>query len=157
MFGNRTLNTPGAYRHASLPHLLSNHVGTGIRVKETMSDNLSYDLVCSHIVGLRPGFFGHKTAGSVPLEVSEQLEIPLLGIAVLLSSLRGAQPQTAALKKHGQLPSQSVISLDRQRAPRAKKQGSPLVCLLHGYPPSKSIYTEGVDRQRITEKSWLVK
>jgi hypothetical protein len=113
VFLDDPLDAACADRHVALADLLGDHLGGGVGVEEAVSDHLSDDFLGTSIVGSGPPLFVSETGAPLFVEPAQQLEVTLLGVAVLAGGLGGPEALTLALEKHGQFQDDFVVGSDR--------------------------------------------
>lgn len=117
------LHTADADGAAGLLKLLGDDLRGSIGVKKAVANDLANEFFGTAIIGVRAARFAFERGGAVGLELVEQLEIALLGIAVFESGLRGAKTFALAFKEHGEFAGDFVVLQDGDGAARADESG----------------------------------
>jgi hypothetical protein len=111
-------DAPNTDGEARLPELLSDDLGCGVGVEETVTNDLALDFIGADVVGLGAAFLSLKSEGAFLLKEIEHLVITLPGEAVLLR--RGGSAEFAfSLDEHEQAGGDVVGRGDDEFAARA--------------------------------------
>jgi hypothetical protein len=100
-FLNDPLNTPNTDGGPGLAKLLGDDLGRGVRVKKTVSNDLSNHGIRSTIVGLgAAGLVGERLGASFS-ELFQEDIVVLPSKTIFLTGFRGRKPFTVDLVEHG--------------------------------------------------------
>jgi hypothetical protein len=106
----------GADGQACLAEFLGDDVGGSLGVEEAVANDLADDFVGTAVVGFGAAFLAEQGLSALGLEEVSELEVALLGEAVLGGGLGGPEPLAIALHEHGQLAGDFVVFGDGEGA-----------------------------------------
>ena len=116
VIGDDPLHTADAEREVGLAQLLGNDLGGGLRVEETVAQDLAHGLVGAAVMGFGAGLLGVEGGSSALLEGVEDLIVALPAIAIFLGDAGDIGLQTLALHKHEEAAGDFVVGLNGQGA-----------------------------------------
>jgi hypothetical protein len=102
-------DTPNADQEAGLAEFLRDDVNRGVWIEETVTDDLSNDLVGADIVAFGAGLVDLESCASMFTIEFEQLEVSLFAEVEFLGGLGGAKAFALAFDEHGQAGDDEVV------------------------------------------------
>ena len=114
VIGNDALNATLADREVRLAELLSDDLGGGLGVQETVAQDLAFRLAGAAVVGFGSGFLGLEGQQAAGFEGTQDLVIALAAIAVLLGECDDIVVQALTFEEHEEAPSELVARRDGQ-------------------------------------------
>lgn len=89
---------------------MSDHLGTGVRIEESVANDLAHDIVGAPVVGFRPAWFALEGLGAALTEGMENLEIARLGVSGLFGGLGRAKAETMPFEEHDDFANDFIIA-----------------------------------------------
>ena len=110
--GDDAFDAANADAVACLLEFLGDDFDGSLWIEKAMTDDLADDHFGAAIMGGRAAGFVFESDGSMSLEGVEELEIALLGEAVLERGLGGADAFALAFEKHGEFEGDFIVMRD---------------------------------------------
>ena len=122
---------------AALPKFLSNDLGGGFRIEETVPQGLADHLLGAAVVGLGASFQAQQRPASVLVEEGSELVVTLAAVAEFGGRLVGSVGAALSLYEHGQFAGDFIFFSNRERAEFTADKVSGKLKREHGEAPQK--------------------
>lgn len=107
--GNNTIDGSFADSEVTLSEFLSNNLGAGLRIQESVADDLANQFLGAAVVGFGPSLGAEESLGAALEEQGSELEVTLAAKTEFRSRAIDAIGPAFAFDEHGELTSDFVI------------------------------------------------